>query len=74
MILGFQNYRNPCTCIISTLPTLDTTDTWFPVRLVGGATRNEGRVEILFHGVWGTVCDDYWSLNDANVCEQLIYS
>ena len=53
------------------LPTLDNTDTQFPVRLVGGATRSEGRVEIEFRGVWGTVCDDYWGLNDANVSELL---
>lgn len=42
------------------------------VRLIGGATSYQGRVEIFYDGVWGTICHDHWEMPEANVvCRQL---
>lgn len=42
------------------------------MRLFGGSTNTEGRVEICLGGLWGSVCDDFWNGADAQVvCRQL---
>jgi len=44
------------------------------VRLVGGSSSQEGRVEVFHGGVWGTVCDDGFTNASARViCNMLGY-
>ena len=42
------------------------------IRLVDGSSSNEGRVELCYQEVWGTVCDAKWDRNNTLVaCRQL---
>ncbi|XP_055845974.1 uncharacterized protein LOC129911960 [Episyrphus balteatus] len=43
-------------------------------RLKGGNVKQEGRLEVLYRGVWGTICDDDFGQTEAQVaCNSLGY-
>ena len=45
------------------------------IRLRGGVSDTEGRVEICYNSTWGTVCDNMWGPTNAGVaCRQLGFS
>ena len=42
------------------------------LRLIGGTNELEGRLEVCIDGQFGSICDDFWSVADANTaCLQM---
>ena len=65
-------HTHACNCIVSTA---DRTQSPTQLRLADGDHELEGRVEILYAGLWGVICDSFgFDLASASViCRQLGY-
>lgn len=71
--LKIPHFNNPILSLCCTVPQDEPKECENgDIRLVNGTIPSEGRVELCFHGRWGTICDDGWnSINAAVVCRQL---
>ena len=59
----------------SVVCTVDQCNDTGAIQLTGGSSSDEGRVEICYNGVWGTITSSAWSASEAVViCGQLGYS
>ena len=44
----------------------------YPLRLVGGSSPAQGRLEVFYNGQWGSVCDDYFGGVEARVSVDIL--
>ena len=65
---NWAEFQGPETCVSSAdIPAND-----YPVKLVGGGSEREGRVEIYYNNEWGSICDDHWTQVEGDVvCREL---
>ena len=54
-------FKNQCSCLFT--PAVFGIFIASNLRLVGNSSFS-GRLEIKHNGIWGTVCDDHWTVSD----------
>ena len=72
LICNTAALRLICGCCCADIELLPSDCSDGDVRLVSGNNPLEGRLEVCFNHVWGTVCDNGFNADDAEVvCNQL---
>ena len=44
----------------------------YPIRLRGSSITGQGRLEVYYNVIWGTLCDNDWGNTEASVSSDLI--